>query len=98
MIISYIALPIYSSGLILGPVDKPSRGQTAAEVIRRFNLKTLFCPPNIYEQLLQERDAIEHAKCLEFVMYAGGPLTTATGSALSNVTDVCGFYGACTAA
>jgi len=61
--------------------------------MRRFNLKALFCPPNIYEQLLQEPDAIEHAKKLEFVMYAGGPLTTATGAALSKVTDVCGFYG-----
>jgi acyl-coenzyme A synthetase/AMP-(fatty) acid ligase len=36
---------------------------------------------------------IEHAKTLEFVMYAGGPLTTATGSALSKVTDVYGCYG-----
>jgi len=61
--------------------------------MRRFNLKALFCPPNIYEQLLQEPDAIELAKKLEFVMYAGGPLTTVTGTALSKVTDVCGFYG-----
>ncbi len=61
--------------------------------MRRFNLKALFCPPNIYEQLLQEPDAIELAKKVEFVMYAGGPLTTATGTALSKVTDVCGFYG-----
>ncbi len=61
--------------------------------MRRFNLKALFCPPNIYEQLLQEPDAIELAKNLEFVMYAGGPLTTVTGTALSKVTDVCGFYG-----
>ena len=78
---------------MLGPADKPSTGQTAAEVMRRFNLKALFCPPNIYEQLLQEPDAIEHAKKLMFVMYAGGPLTAATGTALSKVTDVCGFYG-----
>ncbi len=61
--------------------------------MRRFDLKALFCPPNIYEQLLQETDAIELANKLEFVMYAGGPLTTPTGTALSKVTDVCGFYG-----
>lgn len=61
--------------------------------MRRFNLKALFCPPNVYEQLLQETDALESAKKLEFVMYAGGPLTTTTGTALSKVTDVCGFYG-----
>jgi len=78
---------------VLGPADKPSTGQTAAEVMRRFDLKALFCPPNIYEQLLQEPDAIERAKKLKFLMYAGGPLTTATGTALSKVTDVCGFYG-----
>ncbi|KAL8734972.1 MAG: hypothetical protein Q9181_002995 [Wetmoreana brouardii] len=93
--VAYIALPLYSthSTVVLGPSDKPSTGHTAAEVMRQFNLKALFCPPNIYEQLLQEPDALEHVKDLEFVMYAGGPLTTATGKALSEVTDVCGFYG-----
>lgn len=78
---------------MLGPADKPSTGQITAEVMRRFKLKALFCPPNIFEQLLQESDAIEQAKELEFILYAGGPLTTATGTALSKVTDVCQFYG-----
>ncbi|KAL8935232.1 MAG: hypothetical protein Q9216_005528 [Gyalolechia sp. 2 TL-2023] len=92
---AFIVLPIYSSesSLVLGPANKPSTGQTAAEVMRRFNLKALFCPPNIFEQLLQEPEALEHAKKLDFVMYAGGPLTKATGTALSKVTDVCQFYG-----
>lgn len=92
---AFIVIPIYSSesGLVLGPANKPSTGQTAAEVMRRFNLKALFCPPNIFEQLLEEPDALENAKKLEFVLYAGGPLTKATGTALSKVTDVCQFYG-----
>lgn len=92
---AYIVLPIYSthSSVVLGPSNKPSTGQTAAEVMRQLKLKALFCPPNIYEQLLQEPDGLELAKNLDFVMYAGGPLTTATGTALSKVTDVCGFYG-----
>ncbi|KAI4249038.1 MAG: hypothetical protein LQ352_005745 [Teloschistes flavicans] len=93
--VAYIALPIYStySSVVLGPAEKPSTGQTAAAVMRQFDLKALFCPPNIYEQLLQEADAIELASKVEFIMYAGGPLTTATGNALSKVTNVCGFYG-----
>ncbi|KAL8833479.1 MAG: hypothetical protein Q9170_004253 [Blastenia crenularia] len=92
---AYIVLPIYSSdsSLILGPANKPSTGRTAVEVMRRFDLKALFCPPNIFEQLLQEPDGIELAKKLEFILYAGGPLTNATGTALSKVTDVCQFYG-----
>ncbi|KAL8666375.1 MAG: hypothetical protein Q9168_007490, partial [Polycauliona sp. 1 TL-2023] len=61
--------------------------------MRQIKLKALFCPPNIYEQLLQEPDGLELAKNLDFAMYAGGPLTTATGSALSKIIDVCGFYG-----
>ncbi|KAI4254857.1 MAG: hypothetical protein L6R42_007015 [Xanthoria sp. 1 TBL-2021] len=93
--VAYIVLPIYSthSSVVLGPSNKPSTGQTAAEVMRQLKLKALFCPPNIYEQLIQEPDGLELAKNLDFVMYAGGPLTTATGTALSKVTDVCGFYG-----
>ncbi|KAL8788720.1 MAG: hypothetical protein Q9213_001534 [Squamulea squamosa] len=93
--VAYIALPIYStySSVVLGPSNKPSTGQTAAEVMRQLKLKALFCPPNIYEQLLQEPDGLELTKNLDFVMYAGGPLTTTTGTALSKVTDVCGFYG-----
>ena len=92
---AYIVLPIYStfSTVVLGPSNKPSTGQTAAEVLRQLKLKALFCPPNIYEQLLQEPDGLELTKGLDFVMYAGGPLTTATGTALSKVTEVCGFYG-----
>ncbi|KAI4234458.1 MAG: hypothetical protein LQ349_003784 [Xanthoria aureola] len=93
--VAYIVLPIYSthSTVVLGPPNKPSTGQTAAEVLRQLKLKALFCPPNIYEQLLQEPDGLELTKGLDFVMYAGGPLTTATGTALSKVTEVCGFYG-----
>lgn len=92
---AFIVLPIYSSesSLVLGIANKPSTGQTVAEVMRRFKLKALFCPPNIFEQLLEEPDALDLAKKLDFVLYAGGPLTKATGTALSSVTDVCQFYG-----
>ncbi|KAL8711957.1 MAG: hypothetical protein Q9220_003653 [cf. Caloplaca sp. 1 TL-2023] len=93
--VAYIVLPIYStySTVVLGPSNKPSTGQTVAETMRQLKLRALFCPPYIYEQLLQESDALELAKDLDFVMYAGGPLTSTTGTALSKVTDVCNFYG-----
>ncbi|KAL8949996.1 MAG: hypothetical protein Q9222_003939 [Ikaeria aurantiellina] len=88
-----IDLPQEYRSPLHSPSNKPSTGQTAAEIMRQFKLRALFCPPNIYEQLLQESDALDLAKSLDFVMYAGGPLTNMTGTALSKVTDVCGFYG-----
>ena len=40
-----------------------------------------------------EPDGLEQAKRLDFLLYAGGPLSTDTGNRLSEVTDVCQFYG-----
>lgn len=42
---------------------------------------------------MQEREGLERAKQLDFVLYAGGPLSNTTGSLLNEVTDVCQFYG-----
>ena len=61
--------------------------------MQRFQIKALFCPPSIFEQLVQEDAGLELAKGLDFILYAGGPLSTGTGSKLSQVTEVCQFYG-----
>ena len=42
---------------------------------------------------MQEPTALDTAKSLDFVIYAGGPLSSETGNKLSLVTDVCQFYG-----
>ena len=61
--------------------------------MQRYKLRALFCPPIIFEQLLQEPKGLEQAKQLDFLLYAGGPLSSTTGNLLSQVTDVCQFYG-----
>ena len=61
--------------------------------MRIFEIRAIFCPPTIYEQLVQEEGWLERAKDLDFILYAGGPLLSNTGNRLSQVTNVCQFYG-----
>ena len=90
-----VVLPIYSTTatVVLGPADKPPTGHLACQIMQRYRLRALFCPPTIFEQLVQEPEGLEQAKRLDFLLYAGGPLSTSTGDLLSQVTDVCQFYG-----
>ncbi len=61
--------------------------------MRHFPLRAVFSPPSILEQLVQEPEALEQAKHLDFVMYAGGALSDTAGNLLSQMADVCQFYG-----
>ena len=90
-----LPIPIYSetSTLVLAPPDKPPNGQIVNEILKYFPLKAIFCPPAIAEMLVQEPQGLEQAKNLDFLLYAGGPLSQPTGEALSRITDVCQFYG-----
>ena len=90
-----VVLPIYSTAatVVLGPADRPPTGRIASEIMERYELRALFCPPSIFEQLVIEPKGLEQAKGLDFLLYAGGPLSTNTGDLLSQVTDVCQFYG-----
>lgn len=92
---SLVVIPIYSTTatVVLGPADKPATGQIASQIMHRYHLRALFCPPSIFEQLVQESEALQQSARLDFVLYAGGPLSTTTGNLLSEVTDVCQFYG-----
>ncbi|MCJ1251187.1 hypothetical protein MMC30_008418 [Trapelia coarctata] len=93
--VSLIVIPIYSTTatVVLGPSDKPSTGHIACQIMRQFHVRALFCPPFIFEQLVQEPQGMENSKKLDFLLYAGGPLSITTGNLLSQVTDVCQFYG-----
>ena len=90
-----VVLPIYSTTatVVLGPADRPPTGHLASEIMQYYELRALFCPPTIFEQLVIEPAGLEQAKRLDFLLYAGGPLSTNTGNLLSQVTDVCQFYG-----
>ena len=90
-----VALPIYSTAatVVLGPADRPPTGHLVSDIMQHYKLRALFCPPTIFEQLVMEPEGLEQAKRLDFLLYAGGPLSTTTGNLLSQVTDVCQFYG-----
>ena len=90
-----VALPIYSTTatVVLGPADRPPTGHLVSEIMQYYKLRALFCPPTIFEQLAIESEGLEQEKSLDFLLYAGGPLSTTTGNLLSQVTNVCQFYG-----
>ena len=90
-----VALPIYSTTatVVLGPADRPPTGHLVSEIMQHYKLRALFCPPTIFEQLVIEHEGLEQAKRLDFLLYAGGPLSTTTGNLFSQVTSVCQFYG-----
>lgn len=89
-----IIIPIYyTATVVLGPTDKPPTGQVVSQIMRQFLVRALFCPPSIYEQLVQEPEGLQQVKQLDFLTYAGGPLSTTTGNLLSQLTDVLQIYG-----
>lgn len=90
-----VVLPIYSTTatVVLGPADRPPTGRLVSQIMQRYYLKALFCPPIIIEQLMQEPGALQQANGLDFILYAGGPLSSETGNLLSPMTNVCQFYG-----
>ena len=87
---SLVVVPIFSTTatLVLGPPDRPPNGTLASEIMRHYELRALFCPPVVAEQLVQDPEGINQAKKLDFLLYASGPLTEPTGNRLSQVTDV----------
>ncbi len=93
--VSLVAIPIFSTTatVVLGPPDRPPTGHLISEIMGYYDLRALFCPPSVFEQLVMEPEGLEQAKRLDFLLYAGGPLSTNTGNLLSQATDVCQFYG-----
>jgi thioester reductase-like protein len=92
---SMVMLPIYypNATLVLSPPTRPPTGHLVSEIMDHFRLKAIFCPPIIAEQLVQEPGGLEKCTSLNFLLYAGGPLSQSAGDALSRVTEVCQFYG-----
>jgi thioester reductase-like protein len=90
-----VVLPIWytNATIVLSPPSRPPTGQMVSEIMDQFRIKSIFCPPIIAEQLVQEPGGLEKCASLNFILYAGGPLSQSAGDALSRVTDVCQFYG-----
>ena len=78
---------------MLGPPQRPPSGSLISEVMRYQDIRGLYIPPSIAEQLLQQPNGLDHFKKLKFLCYAGGPLSPSAGEIISQVTQVCQFYG-----
>jgi len=54
------------------------------ETIQQQNLRALYVPPAVAEQLLQEPNGVDFFKKLDFLCYTGGPFSPSAGEKLSN--------------
>ena len=79
---------------MLGPALKPPSGFLAADILSSQDARALFVPPIIIEQLLGESKGIEYFSKMDWVCYAGGPLSQFAGDSLKDVVDLCQYYGA----
>ena len=79
--------------VVLGPTDRPPTGRMVSQIIQRYRSRALSCPPIIFEQLEEEREpeALEHVKELDFLLYAGGSLSSETRNLLSQLTNIYQF-------
>lgn len=90
-----IIVPIFSetSCPVLGPPLRPPSGQLVKEIMEKQNLKSLFVPPAVADQILQEPSGLDFFSNLDFMYTAGGPLSQSAGDRISAVTSVCQLYG-----
>ncbi|KAI9794020.1 MAG: putative NRPS-like protein biosynthetic cluster [Peltula sp. TS41687] len=94
--ISYVVIPVFSdsASLVLGPPLAPPNGSLTNEIMKYQKLRAIFCPPIVIDQLMQEPTGFERLSRLDFLVYAGGPLSPSTGDRLKDKVDLGQFYGA----
>lgn len=92
---SFEVVPVFSSTAtpILGPPLKPPSGFLASDIINSQDVRAVFVPPVIIEQLLDQPKGNDHFKKMDFVLYAGGPLSQSAGNSPRDVVDLCQYYG-----
>ena len=61
--------------------------------MKKIELRALFIVPSIIEEIVREADGLRMLHNLQFLCYAGGPLSKSTGDRLCSVLDLCQFYG-----
>jgi hypothetical protein len=71
----------------------PPSGALLKEVMKHQQIRALYLPPSIAEQLLSEPNGIDFFKGLDFLCYTGGPFSSNAGRLLSTVTELCPLYG-----
>ncbi|TVY83972.1 Non-canonical non-ribosomal peptide synthetase FUB8 [Lachnellula suecica] len=86
--------PIFGLGSpVIGPPARPPTGALISQIMKQQDIRGLFVPPSIAEQLLEEPGGLELFKTLDFLCYAGGPLSYTAGVILRDVTTLRQFYG-----
>ncbi|KAK5991668.1 Non-canonical non-ribosomal peptide synthetase FUB8-like protein [Cladobotryum mycophilum] len=91
---AYINLPLVStSAVVFGPTNLPPSGYLLSQILKVQPVRALYVPPFIVEQWFAEPAADEQAKQVDYILFAGGPLSPQIGDKLSQVTNVCSMYG-----
>ena len=93
--LSLVVNPIFtkSSSPVIGPALAPPSGQLMKKVLRQQEIKALYIPPSVAEQLLAEPDGLDYFKGLDFICYTGGPFSPDAAEKLVKVTDLVPLYG-----
>ena len=89
-----VMAPLYTNAIpVFGPALRPPSGALSAEIIKTTKIRGCLLPPSVAEQLLHEPDGRECFQQLDIFCFAGGPLSPATGDAISQLTMISQFYG-----
>jgi thioester reductase-like protein len=92
--VTSIVVPIFTQATpVLGPPTSVPSGLLISQILKQHKIRGLFVPPFLAEAVLQEPGGLELIGQLEFLCYAGGPLSEAIGNQLNQVTKLCQFYG-----
>ena len=93
--LSMVEIPIFSTSatVVLGPAGATPSGKILSETMKHYPIRGTFAAPNIVEELVLEPNGLEQASKLDFILFMGGPLSTAIGDQLSQKVTLCQFYG-----
>ncbi|KAL8728735.1 MAG: hypothetical protein Q9166_005222 [cf. Caloplaca sp. 2 TL-2023] len=94
-VVATAIVPIFSEAAapVLGLATRPATGAMVKAIMDHHRLNSLFVPPSIIEQLLQEPNGLNRLKDLGWLAYTGGPLSPSAGNTVSKVVDVCQYFG-----
>jgi thioester reductase-like protein len=71
----------------------PPSGELLKQIMESQQLRALYIPPAIAEQLLQEPGSLDLFKKLDFLCYTGAPFSPSAGKQLVEVTTLVSLYG-----
>ena len=82
------------ASLVTGPPLAIPSGTLVNEIMACQELRAMYVPPTIVEQVMQEPEGFDRLRQLDFLIYTGGPLSASVGDRLSKELDLCSYYGA----